>query len=246
MKRRLFWTFMGIAVLALIYTAVPLPSPSRASAQAAPVSDVNPHMSMTKLRSIEPGDSERAGIILAAAKQVAERYRDYRKAVADGYEIFMPDQHQNVYHFVRYAGDSDARAGFDPDNPHALLYTKTEGTNPGYELVGVMYTAPYASTEGDLNARIPLSVARWHIHLNMCIPQEQVRRDWLIGDAKFGLSGSISTAEACRAAGGRFLPHLSGWMTHVYPFETDPSKTWEKGMDDHHGMEKASMPGMKM
>jgi hypothetical protein len=25
-----------------------------------------------------------------------------------------------------------------------------------------------------------------------------------------------------QSGGGRFMPHLSGWMTHVYPFETDP------------------------
>jgi len=244
MKKSLFWTVLGIAVLALIYGAVPLPYRARASAQAASLPNVNPHMAMTKPRPLEPGDTARTEIILAAAKKVAERYRDYRKAEADGYEIFMPDQHQNVYHFVRHTGDADARAGFDPDNPHVLLYTKTEGA--AYELVGVMYTAPYDSTEEDLNDRIPLSIARWHIHLNMCIPQEQVRRDWLMGDAKFGLSGSINTAEACSAAGGRFLPHLSGWMTHVYPFETDPAKIWGTGMDDHHGMEQGSMPGMKM
>jgi hypothetical protein len=64
-----------------------------------------------------------------------------------------------------------------------------------------------------------------------------------MGDPTFGLSGSITTAEACRAAGGTFRPHLAGWMIHVYPFETDPTKVWSAGMGDDHGK---SMPAMKM
>jgi hypothetical protein len=44
----------------------------------------DPHMAMTKPRPLEPGDKARSEAILAAAKKVAERYRDYRKAEADG------------------------------------------------------------------------------------------------------------------------------------------------------------------
>jgi hypothetical protein len=203
-------------------------------------------MAMTKLRPFQAGDKVRAEAILAAAKKFAEPYRDYRKANADGYTIFMPDQRQNVYHFVLQTEDAGAKGRFDPDHPHVLLYTKTDGANPGYELVGVMYTAPYDSTEEQLNRRVPLSVARWHIHLNMCIPPQPERQDWLLEDAKFGLNGSITTAEACSAAGGYFKPHLAGWMTHIYPFETDPSKIWGVGMDDHHGTKQGSMPDMEM
>ncbi len=54
-------------------------------------------MGTTKLRPLRPGDQARADAILTAAKKAAERYRDYRKAKADGYTVFMPDQHQNVY-----------------------------------------------------------------------------------------------------------------------------------------------------
>jgi hypothetical protein len=35
-------------------------------------------------------------------------------------------------------------------------------------------------------------------------------------------------------------------MTHVYPFETDPAKTWGVDMDDDHGKKRGSMAGMKM
>jgi hypothetical protein len=240
MKKRLFGTAMAAAVLILVCGALRLSYPTKADAQAAPDS----HMAMTKLRPLEAGDKARGEIILANAKKFAERYRDYRKAEADGYSIFMPEQHQNVYHFVLPSGDSDAKAG-DRNDPHVLLYTKTDGANSGYELVGVMYTAPFDSTEEELNARVPLSIARWHIHLNLCIPQQPTQHDWLMDDPKFGLNGSISTAEACRAAGGRFLAHLAGWMTHVYPFETDPSKIWGVGMDEHV-MGQGAMPGMKM
>jgi hypothetical protein len=241
MKKRIFHIVIGAAVLALAWCALQVSQPARANAQAAP----DPHMAMTKLHPLEAGDNARAETILIAARKFAERYRDYRKAEADGFTIFMPEQHQNVYHFVLENEDSGAK-GFDPDHPHVLLYTKTDGPNPRYELVGVMYTAPYDSTREQLNARVPLSIARWHIHLNMCIPPQPERHDWLMEDPKFGLNGSITTAAACSAAGGRFKPHLAGWMTHIYPFETDPSKIWGMGMDDHHGIRQGSMPSMKM
>ena len=207
--------------------------------------DIDPHMSMTKLRPLRSGDQARADAIVAAAKRAAERYRDYRKAEADGYTIFMPDQHQNVYHFILESPNLVDKDRFDPDQPRGLLYTKMDEPSPGYKLIGVMYMARYDATEEELNARIPLSIARWHAHLNMCVPQQPEQRNWLMGDPTFGLNGSITTAEACTAAGGHFKPHLAGWMAHVYPFETDPAKVWSAGMDDH-GMEHNSMPGMKM
>jgi hypothetical protein len=218
----------------------------RAESMAGPATDMDPHMSMTNLRPLQPGDQARADAIVAAAKKAAERYRDYRKAEADGYTIFMPEQHQNVYHFILDSSRSDDKERFDPDQPPGLLYTKIDRPSPGYKLIGVMYMARYGATEEELNARIPLSIAQWHVHLNMCVPQQPEQRNWLTGDPTFGLNGSITTAEACKAAGGHFRPHLSGWMTHVYPFETDPTKVWSPGMGDDRGMEHNSMPGMKM
>jgi hypothetical protein len=149
-------------------------------------------MSITKLRSLQPGDKARADAVVAAAKKAAERYRDYRVAEADGYIIFMPDQHQNVYHFVLESADSETKAHFDPNRPPALLYKKMDGPNPGYKLVGVMYTAPYGATEEELNARIPLSIAQWHEHINMRVPPQPEQRNWLMGDPQFGLNGTIT------------------------------------------------------
>jgi hypothetical protein len=227
----------------IIVCAAILHDDLRAQSAAGPAIDMDPHMSMTKLRPIRLGDQARADAIVAAAKKVAERYRDYRKAEADGYTIFMPEQHQNVYHFILESSSSEEKDRFDPDQPRGLLYTKIDGPSPGYKLIGVMYMAPYGATEQELNARIPLSIAQWHVHLNMCIPPQPEQRNWLMGDPTFGLHGSIATAEACKAAGGRFKPHLAGWMTHVYPFEADRAKVWSAGMGDDHGMEHNSMPG---
>ncbi len=50
---------------------------------------------------------------------------------------------------------------------------------------------------------------------------------------KFGLNGSISTRQECEAAGGTFMPHVFGWMVHMYPWEKTPDEIWsvERQMD---------------
>jgi len=42
------------------------------------------HMYITPLRAMQPGDEERAKAVVAAALATMERYKDYRKAIADG------------------------------------------------------------------------------------------------------------------------------------------------------------------
>lgn len=56
------------------------------------------------------------------------------------------------------------------------------GEQPGYKLVGVTYTAPYRLSEDDLNQRIPLSIAQWHAHTNLCMPPDTQRSDVLSTD----------------------------------------------------------------
>jgi hypothetical protein len=118
----------------------------------------------------------------------------------------------------------------------------------GYKLVGAMYTARVDATEDEINQRIPLSIAHWHQHINFCKAPEGQKREYFGPNAKFGLLGSITTKEACDAAGGEFHPHLFGWMVHVYPYETDPKKIWAVDDDDngHDNMDHSAMPGMKM
>ena len=210
------------------------------------------HMQMTSPRPVQPGDKERAAAIVAAARKAADPYKDYHKALEDGYAIFLPEMKQDVYHFTNYAHAYRNTMNFDPARPTSLLYEKVPakaGAPAGYKLVGVMYTAPYEDPEEELNRRVPLSIARWHLHTNLCLPPgNDVRGDHLddpdlVGtNARFGLLGSITTASACRAAGGRFMHHVFGWMVHVYPYETDPKKIWASGMDDAHGMEHDAMP----
>lgn len=206
------------------------------------------HMDMTALRAVQPGDKPRAAAIVAAARKAAEPYMDYRKALADGFSIFLPEIKQNVYHFTNNARAYRNNMDFDPSRPTSLLYEKVAANQgqPGYKLVGVMYTAPYEVSEEELNRRVPLSIARWHLHTNLCMPLD-ADGDTIGVNPKFGLLGSITNATACRAAGGEFSHHVFGWMVHVYPFEKNPAKVWASGMDDEHGMQHDAMPaGMPM
>ncbi len=203
------------------------------------------HMYMTKLRPIQPGDQQKADAIVAAAKAAMAPYEDYHKALADGYRIFLPDVPQPQYHFTNYEYALESRSHFDPAKPPSLLYKKTAD---GYKLVGVMYTDRVDASEDDLNQRIPLSIAHWHQHINFCRAPIGERAGYFGPNAKFGLLGSITTKEACDAAGGEFHPHIFGWMVHLYPNESEAKKIWSTDDDDqgHDNMDHAAMPGMKM
>ena len=204
------------------------------------------HMYMTTLRPAQPGDQQKADAIIAAAKQAMAPYADYRKALAEGYKIFLPDLPQSQYHFTNYIYAFEARRSFDPLKPTSLLYRKT--ADGEHKLIGAMYTDRVDANESELNERIPLSIARWHQHVNFCKAPEGQKAAYFGPDAKFGLLGSITTKEACDAAGGEFHPHIFGWMVHVYPYETDPKKIWSTNDDDegHDNMDHMAMPGMKM
>jgi hypothetical protein len=179
------------------------------------------HMRMTAMRPQTPEDAARASEIVAQLRSGIEKYKDYHVALNDGYKIFLPNLPQPEYHFTNYVNGFLEAFTFDPARPTSLLYRKTSG---GYELVGAMYTMPKRATEGQLNARVPLSVAMWHLHTNLCMPQKgQFRNaDW----TKFGLKGSIASQEACDAANGRFQPVIFGWMVHVYPYEDSVDKVF--------------------
>jgi hypothetical protein len=204
------------------------------------------HMYMTALRDPKPGDRQKADAVLAAARQAMAPYQDYHKALADGYEIFLPNVPQAQYHFTNYAHGLEARTSFDPSKPTSLLYKKT--ADGGYRLVGAMYTDRVDASEEEIDGRVPLSIARWHQHINFCKAPPGRKAEYFGPDAKFGLLGSITTAEACEAAGGEFHQHFFGWMVHVYPYEADPKLVWSTMDDDegHDNMDHSSMPGMKM
>lgn len=223
-----------------------LPAQPNSADQAMPgMAHMSGHMYLTSLRTVQPGDKAKADAIVALAKQAIQPYQDYRKALADGYQIFLPNIPQPLYHFTRAEYGRAAWTHFDPLKPTSLLYTKT--ADGGYRLIGAMYTDRVGANEDELNDRIPLSVARWHQHVNFCKAPAGQKAAYFGPNAKFGLLGSIHTREDCEAAGGVFLPHIFGWMVHVYPYESDPSKIWS--VDDHDGhdnMTHDAMPGMKM
>jgi hypothetical protein len=171
------------------------------------------HMTMTAMRPPSPEDLNRANQIVERLKVGIEKYKDYHVALNDGFKIFLPNAPQPEYHFTSYRNGFLEAFTFDPARPTSLLYQKTD---TGYQLVGAMYTMPKRATQDQLNARVPLSVAMWHLHTNLCMPpRDQLgAADW----TKFGLKGSIVTQDACDAAGGRFRPSIFGWMVHVYPY----------------------------
>jgi hypothetical protein len=211
---------------------------------AAAMTHMQGHMFMTTLRPLQPGDQKRADSIVVAARAAMAPYGDYRKALADGYKIFLPDIPQPQYHFTNYSFAKAAWSAFDPGKPTSLLYKKTP--DGGYQLVGAMYTDAVNADEADLNSRIPLSIARWHQHINFCKAPPDQKALYFGPNAKFGLLGSIVTKEDCEAAGGEFYPHLFGWMVHVYPYETDPKLVWSTDDDSegHDNMDRNAMPGM--
>jgi hypothetical protein len=187
------------------------------------------HMRMTSLAPPAEGDSERAATIAATLRQALEPYRDYHRALADGYRIFAPRVPQRVYHLSSLRRGILSAVLFDPSRPTSLLYERTGDST--YRLVGAMYTAPRRASAAALNARVPLSVAQWHLHTNLCLPGRSAHGPYGTGgpDGRplFGVRGSITTEVACTAAGGRFFPQVFGWMVHVYPFATDPAHVWD-------------------
>jgi hypothetical protein len=193
--------------------------------------DMGPHMKMTTLRTAESGDRKKADQVVQAARAVAEKYQDYKVALADGYKIFHPELPQRMYHFTNYSNAFRAWREFDPSHPTSLLYEKH---GDDYKLIGVMYTDRKDASEDELNERVPLSIAQWHAHVNLCLPPKDKKQGANPPNAKYGLRGSIATKEDCDAAGGKFMPQIFGWMVHVYPFEQKPEDVWSVERQHNH------------
>jgi hypothetical protein len=235
---------LNCALLAIAITPI-LTAQSEHDHDMPGMAHMSGHMYMTSLRPAKPGDQAKADAIVAAAKQAMKPYEDYHAALAEGFRIFLPNIPQPLYHFTNATNGFAARDHFDPLKPTSLLYRK----NPdgGYKLIGVMYTDRVDASEDEISERIPLSIARWHLHTNFCKAPPDQKALYFGPQAKYGLLGSITTREDCEAAGGVFHPHIFGWMVHVYPNEAEPAKIW--ATDDHDGRDNMShdaMPGMKM
>ena len=175
------------------------------------------HMCITPLRPKQPGDEERAKALVAAVRASIEKYKDYKKAIADGYIQGNPEVKQPQYHFTNNANIRLADTQFDPARPSSLLYRQTPTQR--FKLEGVMFTDSTSATEEELNQRIPLSIARWHEHTNFCGAPANKVNEYHGAHPKFGMFGSIHTAESCKAEGGTFMPVIFSWMIHVFPYE---------------------------
>ena len=195
--------------------------------------DMNPHMRMTALRTPTHADSVRARALVDTLRRALAKYRDVKVAEADGFQMFAPQvKNQRVYHFTRKWNAAKAAFSFDPAEPTSLLYSKD--ASGAFVLTGAMYTATRRASEDDLNARVPLSIARWHEHVNICIPKRGDTERWKEmknGAMLFGPAGSIATKAECDAADGRWFDHLFGWMVHANVFAGEQiSEIW----GDHH------------
>src|SRR6266480_4565860 len=197
---------------------------------------VNPHLLLTPSRARSPADSTRAAQLVAQLRTALDRYHDVRAAEADGFRKFLPGVKQPIYHFTSWRWAFLAARRFDPTRPTSLLYR--EGPGGALVLAGAMYTAPARTSLDALDRRIPLSVARWHEHVNWCLPPVGQRERWREtrdGKPVFGPKSSIATADACAAVGGRFVPRLFGWMVHVMAFGSDdPKVIWDAEHEHMH------------
>ena len=218
-----------IFAIAAMLGVIALPHAVRSD---APVEAMGGHMDVTVTRPAKPEDRARGEAIVSAGKRVMARYPAVADAELDGFKKFLPGVPLPTEHFTKDAWALEAWMGrFDPDHPTSLIY---ERHGEMLHLVGVMYTASKNATEQQLDADVPLSIARWHRHVRICQPPSGSARD-----PRFGLPGTISDASACSAAGGRWVPQVFGWMVHVWPNETDPARVWAVHRDDHgemHGM----------
>jgi hypothetical protein len=188
----------------------------------------NPHMRMTPRRVASAADSARAAKLVTDARSSLARYKDVRLAERDGYRLFAPNVKQDVYHYTKLGAAIREQFSLDVARPSSFLYRKTG--DGSMQLVGAMYSAPRNASLEELNERVPLGIARWHLHTNMCVPRLAQAERWKeIDDGKmvFGPASPIATREACDAVDGRFLPVVFNWMVHANVFESD---VW----GDHH------------
>jgi cytochrome c556 len=190
------------------------------------------HMYITPLRPEQPGDEEKVKALVAQVKASIERYKDYHKALEDGYVIANPKVNEPQFHFTKEANVLEAEHHFDPTKPSSLLYFQTPTQR--YKLEGVMFTVPPTASEDELNERIPLSIVRWHEHVKFCAAPANRVKEYLGKHPKFGMFGSINTADACKAEGGTFYPVMFTWMIHVFPFESDFKDVFSMNDDIPH------------
>ena len=225
----------------LLQTMKVVNAPALAPLVNALLSDTSAHMRAAPPRPATPADSARAAAFLAMARESLAQYRDVANAERDGYVRFLPWlPGQSIVHYNHIGNAITANRRTDAARPTSLLYR--EDAAGRLRLVGAMYTAPAAATPDELDARIPLGITHWHMHVNFCAPPADpatvAEQEWDAGTAARWLA--IADEGACTAAGGVFVPQLFGWMTHVNAFEGDGhAAVWGGHGRDAMGMHPA-------
>ena len=150
-------------------------------------------------------DITRIDTMLATTKAATMKYRDVRRAVADGYGQQGPSLRGAGAHFLN---QSILDAGvFDPARPTVMLYERQPDWS--FELVGVAWLLPKKPLDSTPPSAFgPLGV--WHSHSyptpGICIGPR-------------GASNLVG--EACRSDGGRFWTE-SPWMLHAWLYRPSP------------------------
>ena len=206
-------TLMGATIALAIATALParahdMSAMTNTDMNASPNAmgshmAMDAHMVMTPSREQTPQDLDRAHAVLDTLRRSLAKYRNAQVALSEGYQIFLPTIPQEVYHFTDYsAARAEYTGHFDPAHPGSLLYVKQPGGD--YALIGAMYSAAPYYTPEQLDALIPLSVAHWHAHTNICLPNGITLSDLLrgeIGATQMDMPGTIPVATNPNADG---------------------------------------------
>ncbi|HEX3463811.1 MAG TPA: hypothetical protein VHS78_07165 [Candidatus Elarobacter sp.] len=215
-------TFVARAAAALMVCALSAGCSAHGARGVARVSgmgmDAYGHTRMSETReSVPPDEMAHTQRLLAILRRELVRYRDPAAAERDGYRREGEDVPVgSLKHFFKYENFAKNQDHLDPEAPAAILYRRTPR---GFELAGVMFTAPITASMDELDKRIPLALGHWHSHRNICVPRRGSPPLRTHAErAPFGFEGTINTRAACDAAGGVFLDNVYGWMTHVYPY----------------------------
>jgi hypothetical protein len=213
------------------------------------LSDTSSHMRMGPTRTATMADSARAAAVVAAARAALSQYVDVKVAERDGYYRNMPWlDDQPIYHYNSAENANAAERGkFDPSRPVSLLYKKNDRGQ--LNVVGAMYATSASAAPDSLDALLPVSMAHWHQHVNLCYPGKSIGR-YLTGKVDAGLVFvmktliDITSAPVCEAAGGRFVSSEAGWMAHVYMFpgSNDAKAIWDADDIGSMGMRMTHPP----
>lgn len=181
----------------------------------------DPHLTLTPITQTQPGDLESCDRLIATLKHSLAKFEQTTEAEKAGYWKFPPNSDDlNIVHYVNPWLSHLENWRIDPTLPGSILYQRQP--NEKLKLIGAMFNAPVDSTIEELNKRIPTSVARWHLHTNICLPepiwdegQWQRKKE---GYPVFGPFSPIATQTECEKVGGKFKETVLGWMVHVYAF----------------------------